>query len=801
MFKDTRWLKVLSDIWENKARTILVVVSIAVGVFAVGMVANARIILMRDLSGNWERSNPSSAIMRTSPFQEDLEYAVEGTREIAQAEARRTQIAKVVYPDGSTDEILLVVAPDYNNMRVDQLNVEQGMLNPGLRGLNLERMAVQDLGLEYGQEVTIEMRNEDTYQLMVTGIVHDMQAFPPWFGNTAQGYITMETLEWMGEDAYYDELRVIVAENEEDKQHVINVLTDVRDRVMEPEGIVVGNLGLADSEPGEHWATDENATMILILSLMGLMSLILSGGLVSNTVAAILTQQIKQIGIMRSVGAPSRQISGMYLSSILIFSLLALFISVPLGILGALGLSNWIAGLLNFNVESVGLPPAVLAIQTGVGVAVPIFASLIPISRGMNISVYDAIYQQASDGVEKEDPINKLLKRLRDIPRPLILSLRNTFRNKKRLISTITTLTLAGMTFIGVVTTRSSLLNTLDAIMQYYAFDVAVALPSDTDGTYIAREAERLDGILIAEGWVITNDASIVWADDSESEEILVFAPPENAITFTPLVLEGRFITPGEDDTVVINAELASSYPNVQVGDELELNLSGNDRKFTVVGLISSQLSGSGVYMNLDTYTQATNTPGNINELRLRASPGSLTTNFSQDQMSAAMEDRLENLGISTGVPQTNHELTTGIAGSFDIIVSFLMVMAVLLAVVGGLGLAGTMSLNVLERFREIGVLRAVGASNKSVRRVVVLEGLFIGLISWILGVILAVPFGYVFSNVVGVAFLSMPLEFKFSFVGVFIWLGLIVAIAVAASLAPAQRASSVTIREVLSTE
>ena len=58
---------------------------------------------------------------------------------------------------------------------------------------------------------------------------------------------------------------------------------------------------------------------------------------------------------------------------------------------------------------------------------------------------------------------------------------------------------------------------------------------------------------------------------------------------------------------------------------------------------------------------------------------------------------------------------------------------AALLAVVGGLGLAGTMSLNVLERTREIGVMRAVGGSDGSVRLIVVFEGLFVGILSWVL--------------------------------------------------------------------
>jgi putative ABC transport system permease protein len=127
--------------------------------------------------------------------------------------------------------------------------------------------------------------------------------------------------------------------------------------------------------------------------------------------------------------------------------------------------------------------------------------------------------------------------------------------------------------------------------------------------------------------------------------------------------------------------------------------------------------------------------------------------------------------------------------------------MAVLLAVVGGLGLTTTMSINILERIREIGVIRAIGASNTAVRQIVVVEGLVIGFLSWLIGTIVAIPLSIVMSEQVGLALLRMPLAYHFSVGGTVFWLVTVLLIAVVASLGPAYSASRLTIREVLAYE
>ena len=130
-----------------------------------------------------------------------------------------------------------------------------------------------------------------------------------------------------------------------------------------------------------------------------------------------------------------------------------------------------------------------------------------------------------------------------------------------------------------------------------------------------------------------------------------------------------------------------------------------------------------------------------------------------------------------------------------------LLVMAVLLAVVGGLGLMGTMSINVLERTREIGVMRAIGASNGAILRIVMVEGVMIGAVSWLLAFVLALPFSVLLSNLVGQAFVRSALNFSFSLTGALLWLGVVTALAALASCLPAWNASRVTVRDVLAYE
>src|SRR5262249_38883809 len=158
-------------------------------------------------------------------------------------------------------------------------------------------------------------------------------------------------------------------------------------------------------------------------------SLLLSGFLVVNTIGALLAQQVRQIGVMKSIGANTRQIVGMYLATVLVYGLLALLIAVPLGALGAYAFTKYLAQLINFDIIDYTTPPRVLALEVGAGLVVPLLAALWPVLSGARVTVREAISNYGlGRGRFGRGRIDRLLEQVHFLSRPLLLSLRNTFR-------------------------------------------------------------------------------------------------------------------------------------------------------------------------------------------------------------------------------------------------------------------------------------------------------------------------------------------------------------------------------------
>jgi putative ABC transport system permease protein len=169
--------------------------------------------------------------------------------------------------------------------------------------------------------------------------------------------------------------------------------------------------------------------------------------------------------------------------------------------------------------------------------------------------------------------------------------------------------------------------------------------------------------------------------------------------------------------------------------------------------------------------------------------------------MVRALEERYESTGLAVQSSRTISETIKQVVSQVDMVVYLMLMMAVLLAAVGGLGLAATMGLNVLERTREIGVLRAIGATNRAMWSIIVAEGLLVGLISWVLGALLSYPLGNLLSGGVGMAFVGLWIRYVFAYEGVWMWLLIVIVISALASLAPARRASRISVREALAYE
>ena len=220
----TPWLKVLIDLWEHRGRTVVVALAIAVGVYAVGVVLNTREILVREYRTDQASALLASAVVYTSPFEDDLARSVAGLPLVAAAEGRTIATGRAIGLDGSSQDIFLTAVPDFGSISVDALSPQAGQPGPGRREVVVEGASLASLGVRIGDTLTIELDNAATRDLRVVGVVHDPQQVGPSLTGSAMAYITPETMASLGYSSAYTELRIRATDPAQDEAHIVAAL-------------------------------------------------------------------------------------------------------------------------------------------------------------------------------------------------------------------------------------------------------------------------------------------------------------------------------------------------------------------------------------------------------------------------------------------------------------------------------------------------------------------------------------------------------------------------------------------------
>ena len=794
----TRWRKVVLDLLGNKARTILVVLAITVGVFAVGFVATAQSILLRELDRGYVASNKASATLYTTPIDDELVERIAEMPEVAAAEGRRTIPVKVTDAAGIKRDLTLTAVSDFTIMQLDKVAPVAGNWPAGREELLVERLSLDYINAAVGDTITIELPDGGEKTLTITGLVHDANVPSAEIFEAAFGFITLDTVDDLGLGHFYTELRFRPAQNETDEAHIHTVSDAIEDQ-LEKSGAQV--FSTRTPEPGEHWAQDIIKTLVMLFTLFGFIILGLSGFLVVNTITALIAQQVKQIGVMKLVGGRRPQVMGMYFVNVLIYGLLALLLGVPVSIIAGQRVVGFAAGLLNVRVLDYGVPAYIVFMQIGVGLMVPLVAALWPVINGVQITTHQALnslgISSGSKGQRLTDTLFAWTQKFLPVQRPLIIAVRNTIRKKGRLALTLATLIMGTALFISVLSVRNSVQTTIDNFLRFHQYDVSLTLARPYRLAQVESVAMHLPGVMDVEGW-LTGRINRVYADDSTGEPFTLIAAPADTRFMDPRPENGRWLRPGDADSIVVNTDFIKDEPDVGVGDRIVLDVNGRELSWTVIGIVPGAASGPVVYVNYDHYERSARLAGLATTLKVVTEGHEAAA---QRETAVILSDHLEAAGISVSDAGTTEAIRDSNEFRFTIIIGFLVLMAILLAVVGGLGLTTTMSINILERIREIGVLRAIGASDSAVQQIVLAEGIVIGLLSWTVGSLLSLPTSRLMSQQVGMALLGFPLNYSFAFGGTILWLVIIIFLAAIASLGPARSASRLTIREVLAYE
>ena len=128
--------------------------------------------------------------------------------------------------------------------------------------------------------------------------------------------------------------------------------------------------------------------------------------------------------------------------------------------------------LLNIELNGLQFVPQVVLVQVAVGLIVPVLAAVWPVLAGTRISVRQAIASYGLGADFGKSWLDKLIAGMRGLPRPLALSLRNTFRRKGRVMLTLITLMSAGAMFMMVMSLGNTFTYTIDKVFEAYNFDV-----------------------------------------------------------------------------------------------------------------------------------------------------------------------------------------------------------------------------------------------------------------------------------------------------------------------------------------
>jgi putative ABC transport system permease protein len=796
-FLKPRWSKVLSDVWDNKMRTVLVVASIAVGVFAIGMIISAYAILNEDINVSYAAVGPANIEIWTDPFQEDFPRIIEKIEGVKFAEGIRILDIRGRLVGDGWQGLTLIAIDDFSSKKINQLILKEGNINPARGELVVSQDLMRDTGFQVGDEIQIELPNGNTYLLPLVGIAIDQVTGTSNPAAKPNAYVTFSTLNLLGLDSTFNRLLVNLEGSGVDIDYINTVSTDVENRV-ERNNL---NIYRKETNLSQHPMASTILAVLAVMGALGTLITILSSSLIINTLNALLAQHLRQIGIIKLIGGRSYQIMGMYLVLIVIYCVVAVVITLPTGAIAGFEFASYMADLMGAKLQGFRIVPIAIIAQILIAFVIPIGAGFFPVNSGSKINVRRAISNDHSGGQPMQlEFLNRITGYFSKTSRPVLLSIRNTFRKKGRLILTIFTLTIAGGVFIAVFNVRDSMTDFMGQLMQYFMGDVTVSLNQPYPIKRLEQVLLPIPGVNDLEAWGGAY-GELLDEDDEVLSNISVIAPPQDTELLNPEIVAGRWINPGEEKAIVVSDSIYDAFPDLQPNDDISIKLSGTRvETWKVVGIFRfiDMLGDPIGYADFDFIADKMNLPNQAMTFRLITDSHDVD---SQVKLARYIDKYLQDKGFNIASVVAGEVEREDSSQGIDILVQFLLSMAVLTAFVGSIGLTGTMGMNVLERTREIGVMRAIGAVDKVVMQSVVIEGLLIGLITWVLAIVVSFPISSMLLNLIATSMMGSSMELTYTTTGVVAWLVVVIFLSLFASILPARNAAKLTIREVLSYE
>ena len=775
---DTRWRKTLRDAWGHRGRTLLVVLAVALGLIGAGAVLDAWALVRTTTQASYAASHPVAATLNIAPLDPAFLARVRRLPGIGAVRARRTVLA-TLQSGGERKTVLLHALDDVKRPDIGRLQDVDGPWPPADGAVMIERSSLGYSGATVGTQLTLGVTGKPAVPLQVAGLVRDVSVAPGWMDHLVYGFVSQQTLQRLGVSPEFDELQFTTADPSPTQDAVRQLAWRVK-TLAQSEGRKVGRIDVP--VPGRHMHAAQMESLTMVQGAFGLLTLMVCGFLIVNLISAMLAGQRRELGVMKAIGASEGQLAAQILTLAAGLGVLAVSLALPVAAWLGRKYGSFQGELLNFPVERYAIPAWALFLQAAVGIGLPVLAAAWPVARACRQPVAQVL---RDGGLPASSQGNRLRRWLHaaGLARPQLLSLHNAFRQRLRCLLSLLALAVAGAVFVGAANLRAAVRQSVDGLFASQRYDIMVRVSTPAPADQLAAAASAVPGVAAAEAWGRTS-AGLAHEDGTVGNAFSVLAVPLRSRVLAPAVRSGRWLNGYDTDGIVIGSALLKDNPGWQAGSTLSLLVEGRAVKARIVGIADSGPEAL-AYI----------TPAQLARWRGDALAALLVVRATQRDNDAQLaligrlRATLESQGVALGASSLQSDARQGIEDHLLMVVSFLGMMGWVMIVVGGMGLASTMSVAVLERQREIGVLRAIGARRSSILGMVQLEGLVMALLGWLLSLPLSLPVSVVLGEAFSRVMFEVPTSLLPEPAGALRWLVLVTLVSLLACAWPARQA------------
>ncbi len=635
---------------------------------------------------------------------------------------------------GESQEIWLVGVEDFADQRVNAVSVEAGE-TPGPPSEQLE--ALVDPGsvltggssVAPGEHIAIMAGDDEFYPFVVSGLGGTLH----WSARAAEigpiVYVPAETVRLFTAAAGFNSIELRLEDNS--PEAVRATLVEVR-AYLESVAPEMTYREVPDVRDAGSWqGRDQVFRMLPLLYVIAGMALASALILVSTTMNTIISQQTAEIGVMKALGGSRRAIVACYLRSVLLLGAIGTAVGTAAGAFMSNALGRFVQEDLGGIRSTWSTDPWFLLLGVVAGLGTTVLASLPSLRRALRVTVNTALGSHGVADGRGWGMLERATRRATFLSSLTRLGLRNTARRRSRSLATSVQVALGVATVLAFGAFSITALAVTEHTLQNESGDLQVYQATSLFDDDEARLLASIPGVAAMQ--------PIVYSEaDFGGDERVVWGLPAETI-YDPDLSAGRWFSAGEVAGAVPVAVLGgplAAMTHTAIGDRIDLGTKNGVQTVEVIGIDDNLVADNGKFIWLPLETALI--------FKGQSDPNLywVETTSPAPEVVDRVADSIVASFAAAGNPVTVdiHYREMAAAQAEDrIVVGVIQMLGLPIVAIGMIGLLSAMTTAVLERTREIGILRAVGARARHVRRVFRAEGTALAVLGWLIGI----PVGY----------------------------------------------------------